>query len=116
MFAIFLPIHLVVSILLIIVVLLQQAKGAGLSPVFGGGQSIFGARGATSFLSKMTAVLATLFMITSILLAISPKFRTSETGIERELKKDLIPQETTPTAPGAGSETEKLPILPAGGE
>ena len=114
MFAIFLPVHILVSILLILVVLLQQAKGAGLSPVLGGGQSIFGARGASTFLSKLTAVLAVLFMVTSILLAISPKFRARRGGIEEELRKDLIPIETAPELPEG--KTEPPPELPGGGQ
>lgn len=114
MFAIFLPIHIIISIFLIIVVLMQQAKGAGLSPVFGAGQSIFGARGATPFLSKMTAILATLFMITSILLAITPKFRTKQGGIEKQLRKDLVPTETAPQTPEQGGGTKMPTELPSG--
>lgn len=98
MFAVLLPIHIIIAVLLIIVVLLQQAKGAGLSPVFGGGQSIFGAKGATPFLSKLTIALAVLFMVTSILLAISPKLSTKQGSIEKELQKEL---NTTKTAPPA---------------
>lgn len=112
MFTIFLPIHIIVAILLVLIVLLQQSKGGGLSPVLGGGQSVFGARGAASFLTKMTAVLAILFMITSIVLAISPRFRTSMGGIEDQLKKDLIPTETAPLTPKEGTE---IPPAPEGG-
>jgi preprotein translocase subunit SecG len=114
MFAVLLPVHILISVMLILVVLLQQSKGAGLSPVFGGGQSVFGAKGAASFLSKMTAVLAILFMVSSILLAISPRFSTRQGGIEEELRKDLLPTETMPETPGEG-----MPVPPAeegGGE
>jgi preprotein translocase subunit SecG len=104
MFSVLLPIHIIVALLLIVVVLMQQSKGAGLSPVFGAGQSVFGAGGATPFLSKMTAVLAVLFMVTSILLAISPRFSSSHSDIEKELQKGLIPQETTPESPQPGTE------------
>ncbi len=104
MFAIFLPVHILISILLIVVVLMQQAKGAGLSPVFGAGQSVFGAKGATPFLSKLTAVLAILFMVSSIVLAVSPKYRARGGGIEDELKKDLIPIQPAPEAPEQGSD------------
>jgi preprotein translocase subunit SecG len=115
MFSIFLPIHALISILLIVVVLLQQAKGAGLSPVFGGGQSVFGARGAASFLAKLTSVLAILFMITSILLAISPRFRTSGSGIEDRLKEGVTPIETVPEIPEEGGETPMVPSPEGGG-
>lgn len=65
--------HVVVSILLVGVVLLQKSKGDGLSGAFGGGGALtasFGNTGAVSFLSRATTALAVLFMIFSFLLAI----------------------------------------------
>lgn len=65
-------IHIVVSILLIVVVLLQPGKGGDLGSVFGGGggssESVFGAAGAVPFLSKVTRVLAILFLLSSLTL------------------------------------------------
>jgi preprotein translocase subunit SecG len=59
--------HVVVCVALILVVLMQSAKGEGLAgaTAFGGGMSsaVFGGRGAASFLSKATTVLAIVFMI-----------------------------------------------------
>ncbi len=65
-------IHIVVSLLLVIVVLLQSGKSADLAGAFGGGgtQSTFGPRGAATILSKVTTVLAISFMVTSLLLYI----------------------------------------------
>jgi preprotein translocase subunit SecG len=58
--------HVIICIALVLVVLLQSAKGEGLAggTAFGGGLSgaVFGGRGAASFLSKATTVLAILFM------------------------------------------------------
>lgn len=65
-------IHLLVSILLIIVVLLQPGKSGDLGSVFGGGggssESVFGAAGAVPFLAKVTRVLAVLFLLSSLTL------------------------------------------------
>ena len=67
-------IHVIVSVLLIIVVLLQPGKGGDLGSVFGGGggggtsESVFGAAGAVPFLSKVTRVLAVLFLLSSLTL------------------------------------------------
>jgi len=60
-------IHIIVCIFLILVVLLQQGKGADLS-VFGGGstQTVFGARGAATFLHKMTVFGFIAFTLTTI--------------------------------------------------
>ncbi len=65
--------HVLVSIFLILVVLVQQGKGADLAGAFGGGgsQTAFGARGATTLLHKLTAIFFTLFVMTSMALAIA---------------------------------------------
>lgn len=63
--------HVVVALAIIGLVLLQQGRGADAGAGFGGGASgsLFGARGAASFLSRTTAILATLFFVTSLSLA-----------------------------------------------
>jgi preprotein translocase subunit SecG len=64
-------IHVVVCIALIMTVLLQSGKGADMGAAFGGGGSntLFGATGAATFLSKMTTAVAVIFMLTSLVLA-----------------------------------------------
>ncbi len=64
--------HVLISVFLILVVLVQQGKGADLAGAFGGGgsQTAFGARGATTLLHKLTAIFFGLFVITSMTLAI----------------------------------------------
>jgi preprotein translocase subunit SecG len=63
-------VHLVVAVALVVMVLLQQGKGADMGASFGSGASgsLFGASGSANFLSRTTAVLATIFFITSLLL------------------------------------------------
>src|SRR5262245_25938986 len=62
-------IHVVVSIGLILVVLLQTGKGAEVGAVFGGSSStIFGSSGAGNFLTRLTTGMAIVFMITSLTL------------------------------------------------
>jgi preprotein translocase subunit SecG len=63
--------HLAVALLIIALVLLQRGKGADAGTGFGAGASgtVFGARGSASFFSRATAVLATVFFITSLALA-----------------------------------------------
>ena len=65
-------VHVIVSLFLILVVLLQQGKGADLAGAFGGGgsQTAFGARGATTLLHKLTTAFFVLFVITSLTLAV----------------------------------------------
>jgi preprotein translocase subunit SecG len=60
-------IHIIVSVALICIVLLQHGKGAGIGAAFGGSsQTVFGSTGAAPFLAKLTAAVAVLFMVTSI--------------------------------------------------
>jgi len=70
MASIVITIHVLVSIALIIVILMQHGKGADVGAVFGGSsQTVFGASGAGNALSKATVLLATIFFVTSIFLA-----------------------------------------------
>ena len=64
-------IHLVVAVALIGLVLMQHGKGADMGAAFGGGSSgsLFGSSGSANFLSRTTAVLATVFFLTSMGLA-----------------------------------------------
>ncbi|MCK4353470.1 preprotein translocase subunit SecG [candidate division WOR-3 bacterium] len=91
-----LGIHIFSALLLIVLILMQQRQG-GLSSVFGGGQSVFGGRGAAPFLTKVTIVLFTIFVITSVGLAwMSGRIRRPESAIEKAIKKGEM---TPPTMP-----------------
>ena len=61
-------IHLIVAAALIGLVLMQHGKGADMGAAFGGGSSgsLFGSTGSANFLSRTTAILATLFFLTSM--------------------------------------------------
>lgn len=65
-------VHVIACLFLMLVVLLQAGKGGGMGIAFGsssGAQQVFGGRGAGSFLGKITAITAAVFMATSISLA-----------------------------------------------
>jgi preprotein translocase subunit SecG len=65
-------VHVVASLFLIAVVLLQQGKGQDLASAFGGGgsQTAFGPRGSATVLSRATTILAAVFMLTSLTLSL----------------------------------------------
>jgi preprotein translocase subunit SecG len=70
MYTFIVVVHVLVALILIMVVLLQSGKGAGMGAAFGGGsQTLFGARGQTTFMHKLTAGMAILFMTLSVVLA-----------------------------------------------
>ena len=78
MIAAVVAIHIVVCVTMVIVILLQQGKGADVGAVFGGSSStVFGASGAGNFLTKVTWVCALLFFSTSIFLAYSSTRRAT---------------------------------------
>ncbi|TAG74831.1 MAG: preprotein translocase subunit SecG [Burkholderiales bacterium] len=65
-----LAVHLLTAISIVVLVLLQQGKGADMGAAFGTGSagSVFGAAGSANFLSRSTAVAATVFFATSVAL------------------------------------------------
>lgn len=110
--------HLVLAIGLIALVLLQHGKGADAGAAFGSGASstVFGAQGSGNFLSRSTAIIATLFFLTSIALAYFA-VRVGEPGGLMEGIDVSVPVAPTPEASDAattGSAAESdLPQVPA---
>lgn len=92
-----LTLHIIVCVLLVILVLLQAGK-EGMGVIFGGGNSsVFGSSGAGGILSKLTAFMAVLFVITSL----SYTFVTSARSTDDStiLNLDVKLEETAPAAP-----------------
>jgi len=116
--------HVLVAVILILAVLLQSARGADLAGAFGGmgSQTAFGPRGTATFLSKATVVLAVVFMLTSITLAVmGNQFRG--TGGPSVLGDELGSEPTTPvpsgetaTPPAPGTAPGISVTLPGEGE
>ena len=81
-FNITLFLHVVAAIGIIILVLLQHGKGADMGAAFGGGSagSLFGATGSANFLSRLTAVLATVFFLTSLTMAYLATHKPRDAG------------------------------------
>jgi preprotein translocase subunit SecG len=94
--------HVIVSVILVLVVLLQSGKGADLAGAFGGGatQTAFGSRGPASFLSKITTIAAVVFMLTSLGLSMIPttRTRTESKSILENTKEALPPVKKAPVA------------------
>lgn len=115
-------IHLVAALVIIVLVLLQHGKGADMGAAFGGGSagSLFGASGSANFLSRTTALAATVFFITSLSLAyfsgsgtedvsVMKRFEVESADVkETEKPADAIPSSETP-ATDAGSKAREIP-------
>ncbi|MDH4161574.1 MAG: preprotein translocase subunit SecG [Nitrospirota bacterium] len=94
--------HVIVSSILITMVLLQKGKGADIGAAFGGASNtVFGPRGAQSFLAKLTTSAAIIFMITSFTLAITSARKSS-------IMESVKPEPTQQSAPA-------VPLAPPSG-
>ncbi len=84
MIGVIIGIHIFVCILLIAIILLQTGKGAEVGAVFGGGASttLFGPAGPTGLFTKITVVLAAVFMLTSIFFTLFSAKPSSKSVIE----------------------------------
>ncbi len=112
MFTLILIVHVIVSILLIVIILMQEAKG-GMSSMFGGSnESLFGATGAGKFFTKLTTVLAGIFMLTSLTLAL-----LSKRPVQQEVEVPTLPpvnqQQTTPLEQ-QNNNVPEIPVVPQG--
>lgn len=114
-------VHIIVSIGLILVVLLQTGKGADIGAVFGGSSStIFGSSGAGNFLTRLTTGLAVVFMITSITLGyfsgkkpLASIFDRRTPAVDQPAEKlPGPPLQTQPAAPATPSPVPQKPGAP----
>jgi preprotein translocase subunit SecG len=112
MYGVLLVFHIIISIALIGIVLMQSGKGGGLSGgAFGGSaQTVFGGRGATDVVTRATIVLGGLFFLTSIVLALM----TSGVGrAPRSLLQEEAQRARTAPAPAPAPSATPAPVTPA---
>jgi preprotein translocase subunit SecG len=106
-------VHLLVAIGVVVLVLLQQGKGADAGASFGSGASatVFGSQGSSTFLSRFTAILAGVFFVTSLGLAF---FATRQAD---QMSQAGLPNPAVLEVPAAKPAVEDVPVLesaPAG--
>jgi preprotein translocase subunit SecG len=108
MYQVIIVIHVLLGLGIIGLILMQQGKGADAGAAFGTGSagSVFGAQGAASFLSRATAILATLFFTTSLGLAVI----NGHKGVAFDLMNTPETQQDTSGLPQAGG--DKSPTMP----
>ena len=109
-------VHVLVALAIIGLVLLQHGKGADMGSGFGGGASgsLFGATGSANFLSRTTAVLATLFFLLSLALAYVATKRPVESGggvmdaVKRQ-QQEKKAEQPKPAAPQEKAQGKEVP-------
>jgi len=109
-YGLLIALHVLICTTLIISVLLQSAKGEGLAGAFGGTSltgTVFGGRGAATFLSRATSILAVAFMASCIVIAlIRPSTGTNavtggSSAVEEAARQGQIPEAQPVQQPGA---------------
>ncbi len=112
---IILVIHVLISVALIGLILIQQGKGAEAGAAFGSGASgtVFGARGAASFLTRTTAILATLFFITSLTLAYLATMESKPVSAADKLEQIEAPVSDVPVVEEAPASAPAQDAVPA---
>jgi len=107
--------HLLLAFGIIALVLLQRGRGADAGAGFGAGASgtVFGARGSASFLSRTTAVMATLFYLSSLGLAYLLSHGNSPKSVIDTLQTEPAQQTTSVPATGAPTGGEPAASVPA---
>ena len=111
---ILLVIHVIIAAAIIGLVLLQHGKGADMGASFGSGSSgsLFGASGSANFLSRTTAILATVFFISSLVLTYVYAHKSAPKGV---LEGVLKSAPTTPASPAGDVPKDLAPSgVPAG--
>ena len=115
-------VFLLLAIAMVAVILVQRGPGATAGAAFGSGASgtVFGARGSASFLTKLTAILATLFCAVSLVMAIMAA-RTVETANEPSLgvvdqipveqQADAVDSEVPVVSDDAGVSEDDVPVV-----
>jgi preprotein translocase subunit SecG len=93
-------VHILVAAAVVGLVLLQHGKGADMGAAFGSGSSgsLFGASGSANFMSRATAVLATLFFLTSLGLTYFSS-QKNQPAIKPLVQQPAVPQPAVPVAP-----------------
>ncbi|MBO4698604.1 preprotein translocase subunit SecG [bacterium] len=111
MFEAFAVVQIVICILLVIIILLQEGK-KGMGAIFGGSSSsVFGARGAGNILTKITSILAILFMLNSVWMSyISSsdksvvKIEQTASATQEEKKPEAVEQKNDQKEEGSAGE------------
>jgi preprotein translocase subunit SecG len=112
MYQVIIVIHVLLGLGIIGLILMQQGKGADAGAAFGTGSagSVFGAQGAASFLSRATAIMATLFFLTSLGLAVI----NGHKGVAFDLMSSPGTQQDTSGLPdvGGAKSVDTTPSMP----
>lgn len=101
MYEVLIGIFLIVSVVLVALIMLQQGKGADMGASFGAGASatLFGSTGSGNFMTRLTAILATLFFILSLVLGNLSGHKANQGSEWDNLSQPAHAEQTAPAEP-----------------
>lgn len=104
-------VHVVMAVILVGLVLVQHGKGADMGAAFGSGSagSLFGSSGSANFLSRSTAVVATVFFITSLTLTYLYAQPTQETGVMDRVDANTLQKGAPAAVDAPDSKVKEIP-------
>jgi preprotein translocase subunit SecG len=104
-YGILIGLQMLISVLLVVAILLQSSKGGGLAGIAGGMMSstVFGGRSAASFLTRATSILAALFMLNCVGMAVMTANQGTATSVTQQ-------------AATGGSQNSPVPDIPGGSD
>ena len=107
MFTVLLVLYLLAAVAIIGLVLIQQGKGADMGASFGAGASntVFGAGGSGNFLTRMTAIFATVFLVISLVLGNLSTHKAESQWVDPSQNQDA-PAESVSEVPAETNSTE----------
>ena len=110
-FQVILIIHILLALSLVTLILMQHGKGADAGAAFGAGASgsVFGARGANSFLYKLTASIATGFFLTSLVLAYLATNERGTSSVSESVMQQSEQSTTLSDVPTIDSKISDIP-------
>jgi preprotein translocase subunit SecG len=109
--------QIIAAIGVIALVLIQQGKGADMGAAFGGGSSggLFGAAGSANFLSRLTAVFATVFFLTTIGITLLGSNKSQNAGVLSGTSAPAVaPSAEVPAPAPAGNAPGTAPVTGTG--
>jgi len=115
-YGLLIALQIIVSILLVVSILLQSSKGGGLAGVAGGmaSSTVFGGRAAANFLQKATAILATVFLLNCLVMALMSGSSTAQVSVTQQAAQGSLDTSPVPSIPG-GTQVNPATQAPATG-
>jgi preprotein translocase subunit SecG len=117
LYGLLIVLQVLVSILLVVAILLQSSKGGGLAGIAGGlaSSTVFGGRSAANFLTRTTSILATIFFLNCLGMAVMSANTGGQASVTQQAVQTGSAESPVPIPTSSGQPTENIQVTPEGG-